>query len=97
MLKYRLSLDRFVFSSDMSHHQGSFLVYPIDEEDADKTCQITKGIPANSAIKALVRVYIIKVSSPYSVQMAKSTIVDPSLQIIQNAFQRTPSSSRPED
>lgn len=43
--------------------QGSFLVYPIDlEEDEDIHCQITKGIPPNSAIKVLVRVYIIKVS-----------------------------------
>lgn len=44
--------------------QGSFLVYPIDlEEDENTNCQITKGIPPNSAIKVLVRVYIIKVSS----------------------------------
>lgn len=44
--------------------QGSFLVYPIDEEDAeDTTCQITKGIPKNSAIKVLVRAYIVKVTS----------------------------------
>lgn len=43
--------------------QGSFLVYPIDlEEDENTNCQITKGIPPNSAIKVLVRVYIIKVS-----------------------------------
>lgn len=43
--------------------QGSFLVYPIDlEEDEDINCQITKGIPPNSAIKVLVRVYIVKVS-----------------------------------
>lgn len=43
--------------------QGSFLVYPIDlEEDEDIHCQITKGIPPNSPIKVLVRVYIIKVS-----------------------------------
>lgn len=43
--------------------QGSFLVYPIDlEEDEDIDCQITKGIPPNSAIKVLVRVYIVKVS-----------------------------------
>lgn len=43
--------------------KGSFLVYPIDlEEDEDIACQITKGIPPNSAIKVLVRVYIVKVS-----------------------------------
>lgn len=52
------------------HRQGSFLVYPIDEDDTDdKTFQITKGIPTNSAIKALVRVYIVKVSNLYTVQM----------------------------
>lgn len=46
--------------------QGSFLVYPIDEEDIeDTTCQITKGIPKNSAIKALVRAYIIKVTRSF--------------------------------
>lgn len=82
VLKYHLSLnrfgERFIFSSNIFHHQGSFLIYPIDEEDTDKTCQITEGIPTNSAIKALVRVYIIKVSSSYSVEMAKSIIVDPS-------------------
>lgn len=50
------------------HRQGSFLVYPIDKDDTDDTtCQITNGIPTNSAIKALVRVYIIKVSNPSSV------------------------------
>lgn len=44
-----------------SHPQGSFLVYPIDEDNTDDACQITNGIPTNSAIKALVRVYIVKV------------------------------------
>lgn len=60
--------ETLVFSSDIFHRQGSFLVYPIDEEDADETkCEITKGIPINSAIKILARVYIIKVSHSYSV------------------------------
>lgn len=70
VLKYYLNGfgETFIFSSDIFHRQGSFLVYPIDEDDADETkCQITKGIPINSAIKVLARVYIIKVSNSYSV------------------------------
>ncbi|CAF91570.1 unnamed protein product, partial [Tetraodon nigroviridis] len=47
----------------MGKYKGSFLVYPIDEDDTDDTCQITKGIPTNSAIKALVRVYIVKATN----------------------------------
>ncbi|XP_075881234.1 fer-1-like protein 4 isoform X2 [Nelusetta ayraudi] len=48
----------------MGKYKGSFLVYPIDlEEDEDIHCQITKGIPPNSAIKVLVRVYIIKATN----------------------------------
>lgn len=58
-------LRRYIY---IFHRQGSFLVYPIDEDDTDETkCQITNGIPINSAIKALARVYIIKVSNSYSV------------------------------
>lgn len=44
--------------------QGSFLVYPVDpgdDEEEDVRCQITNGIPRNSPIKVLVRVYIVKV------------------------------------
>lgn len=60
--------ETFIFSSDIFPRQGSFLVYPIDEDDTDETkCEITKGIPINSAIKVLARVYIIKVSNSYSV------------------------------
>uniref|UniRef100_A0A3Q3GVR7 Fer-1-like protein 4 n=1 Tax=Kryptolebias marmoratus TaxID=37003 RepID=A0A3Q3GVR7_KRYMA len=46
------------------YKQGSFLVYPIDPEGReDTTCQITNGIPKNSPIKVLVRVYIVKATS----------------------------------
>ncbi|XP_056293793.1 fer-1-like protein 4 [Pseudoliparis swirei] len=48
----------------MGKFKGSFLVYPIDPGDEeDTTCQITKGIPKNSAFKVLVRVYIVKATS----------------------------------
>ncbi|TNM89206.1 hypothetical protein fugu_005461 [Takifugu bimaculatus] len=48
----------------MGKYKGSFLVYPIDEDDTDETkCEITKGIPINSAIKVLARVYIIKATN----------------------------------
>nr|XP_019952111.1 PREDICTED: fer-1-like protein 4 [Paralichthys olivaceus] len=48
----------------MGKYKGSFLVYPIDLEDRDNTkCQITDGIPTNSAIKVLVRVYIVKATN----------------------------------
>lgn len=70
VLKYYLNGfgETFIFSRDIFHRQGSFLVYPIDEDDIDETkCEITKGIPINSAIKVLARVYIIKVSNLYSV------------------------------
>lgn len=54
-----------VFLCSLLHHfrlQGSFLVYPIDPEDKeDLVCQITNGIPKNSPVKVLVRVYIVKV------------------------------------
>lgn len=52
------------------HPQGSFLVYPIDSGDEEDTkCQITSGIPKNSAIKVLVRVYIVKVPVCLSVHL----------------------------
>ncbi|XP_051271745.1 fer-1-like protein 4 [Dicentrarchus labrax] len=48
----------------MGKYKGSFLVYPIDPEDTEDTnCQITNGIPKNSPIKVLVRVYIIKATN----------------------------------
>lgn len=46
----------------MGKFKGSFLVYPIEPE-ADDTVQITDGIPKNSPVKVLVRVYIVKASS----------------------------------
>lgn len=47
--------------------QGSFLVYPIEPEDTEDTsCQIIKGIPRNSPVKVLVRVYIVKVLLAYT-------------------------------
>ncbi|KAM9362008.1 fer-1-like protein 4 [Symphorus nematophorus] len=48
----------------MGKYKGSFLVYPIDSGDEEDTkCQITNGIPKNSPIKVLVRVYIIKATN----------------------------------
>ncbi|XP_076599691.1 fer-1-like protein 4 [Chaetodon auriga] len=48
----------------MGKYKGSFLVYPIDSGDKEETkCQITNGIPRNSAIKVLVRVYIVKATN----------------------------------
>ncbi|KAM6927320.1 LOW QUALITY PROTEIN: fer-1-like protein 4 [Xenentodon cancila] len=48
----------------MGKYKGSFLVYPIDPEDKeDTTCQITNGIPKNSPVKVLIRVYIVKATS----------------------------------
>uniref|UniRef100_A0AAV2MM10 C2 domain-containing protein n=1 Tax=Knipowitschia caucasica TaxID=637954 RepID=A0AAV2MM10_KNICA len=56
------SLDEEPEERLMGKFKGSFLVYPIDPE-ADSPMQITDGIPKNSPIKVLVRVYIIKASS----------------------------------
>ncbi|XP_070758115.1 fer-1-like protein 4 [Enoplosus armatus] len=48
----------------MGKYKGSFLVYPIDPGDEEDTkCQITNGIPKNSPIKVLVRVYIVKATT----------------------------------
>ncbi|XP_073325341.1 fer-1-like protein 4 [Pagrus major] len=48
----------------MGKYKGSFLVYPIDSGDEEDTkCQITNGVPKNTAIKVLVRVYIIKATN----------------------------------
>lgn len=44
--------------------QGSFLVYQIDSDDEDDVkCHITKGIPQNSPVKVLVRIYVVKVTN----------------------------------
>ncbi|XP_042370721.1 fer-1-like protein 4, partial [Plectropomus leopardus] len=48
----------------MGKYKGSFLVYPLDPGDEeDTTCQITNGIPKNSPIKVLVRVYVVKATN----------------------------------
>ncbi|XP_033481553.1 fer-1-like protein 4 [Epinephelus lanceolatus] len=48
----------------MGKYKGSFLIYPIDARDEeDTTCQITNGLPKNSAIKVLIRVYVIKATN----------------------------------
>ncbi|XP_041638940.1 fer-1-like protein 4 [Cheilinus undulatus] len=48
----------------MGRFKGSFLVYPIDSGDEeDDTCRITNGIPKNTPIKVLVRVYIVKATT----------------------------------
>ncbi|XP_028302961.1 fer-1-like protein 4 isoform X2 [Gouania willdenowi] len=48
----------------MGKYKGSFLVYPIDPDDLDNTnVEITNGIPKNSPIKVLVRVYIVKATT----------------------------------
>uniref|UniRef100_A0A7N6B0G8 C2 domain-containing protein n=1 Tax=Anabas testudineus TaxID=64144 RepID=A0A7N6B0G8_ANATE len=48
----------------MGKYKGSFLVFPLEPGDEENTtCQITNGIPRNSPIKVLVRVYIVKASS----------------------------------
>ncbi|XP_065811257.1 fer-1-like protein 4 isoform X2 [Labrus bergylta] len=51
----------------MGSYKGSFLVYPIDsgdeEDEEDTTCRITNGIPKNTPIKVLVRVYIVKATT----------------------------------
>lgn len=56
--------------------QGSFLVYPIDlEVEEDMKCQITNGIPRNSAIKVLVRVYIVKVPVCLSIYILSLSLI----------------------
>ncbi|XP_077460197.1 fer-1-like protein 4 [Stigmatopora argus] len=48
----------------MGKYKGSFLVYPVDSDDEDDfKCQITKGIPQNSALKLLVRIYVVKATN----------------------------------
>ncbi|XP_059184867.1 fer-1-like protein 4 [Centropristis striata] len=72
----------------MGKYKGSFLVYPIEPGDEeDVTCQITNGIPKNSPIKVLVRVYIVKATTlaptdpngkadPYLVVQAGDQLLD---------------------
>ncbi|KAJ7998679.1 hypothetical protein DPEC_G00207380 [Dallia pectoralis] len=47
----------------MGKYKGSFLIYPISPEDEDADCRITNGIPQNTAIKVLVRVYVAKATN----------------------------------
>ncbi|XP_038552062.1 fer-1-like protein 4 [Micropterus salmoides] len=48
----------------MGKYKGSFLVYPIESGDEEDTnCQITSGIPQNTPIKVLVRIYILKATT----------------------------------
>ncbi|KAM7401688.1 hypothetical protein PAMP_016984 [Pampus punctatissimus] len=49
----------------MGKCKGSFLVYPIDsgDDEEDVMCQIINGIPKNSPLKVLVRVYIVKATT----------------------------------
>ncbi|XP_051932224.1 fer-1-like protein 4 [Hippocampus zosterae] len=45
----------------MGKYKGSFLVYQIDSDDEDDVkCYIDKGIPQNSPVKVLVRIYVVK-------------------------------------
>ncbi|KAM4612803.1 fer-1-like protein 4 [Polymixia lowei] len=46
----------------MGKYKGSFLVYPIGPGEEDRKCRITNGIPKNSPVKVLVRVYVVKAS-----------------------------------
>uniref|UniRef100_A0A3P8YYU0 C2 domain-containing protein n=1 Tax=Esox lucius TaxID=8010 RepID=A0A3P8YYU0_ESOLU len=47
----------------MGKYKGSFLIYPILPEDENAECRITNGIPRNTAIKVLVRVYVAKATN----------------------------------
>ncbi|KAM8868286.1 fer-1-like protein 4 [Synchiropus picturatus] len=48
----------------MGKCKGSFLVYPIEDEDEENSkCQITNGLPNNSPLQVLVRVYIVKATT----------------------------------
>ncbi|XP_051958046.1 fer-1-like protein 4 isoform X2 [Xyrauchen texanus] len=47
----------------MGKYKGSFLIYPIAPEDEDADCQITNGLPKNTPIKVLVRVYVVKATN----------------------------------
>ncbi|KAL0978832.1 hypothetical protein UPYG_G00176280, partial [Umbra pygmaea] len=47
----------------MGKYKGSFLIYPISPEDEDAECRITNGIPRNTPLKVLVRVYVVKATN----------------------------------
>ncbi|CAB1314447.1 unnamed protein product [Coregonus sp. 'balchen'] len=47
----------------MGKYKGSFLIYPISPEDEHAECRITNGIPKNTPIKVLVRVYVVKATN----------------------------------
>ncbi|XP_063071629.1 fer-1-like protein 4 [Engraulis encrasicolus] len=47
----------------MGRYKGSFLIYPISEEDEDEDGQITNGVPKNAPMKVLVRVYVVKATN----------------------------------
>lgn len=44
-------------------YKGSFLLYPISPEDEDSECVLTNGLPRNTPIKVLIRVYIVKATN----------------------------------
>ncbi|XP_065097285.1 fer-1-like protein 4 isoform X2 [Paramisgurnus dabryanus] len=50
-------------SRNMGKYKGSFLIYPISPEDEEAECQITNGLPKNSPIKVLLRVYVVKATN----------------------------------
>ncbi|XP_077384701.1 fer-1-like protein 4 isoform X2 [Festucalex cinctus] len=54
----------------MGKYKGSFLVYPIDsdededdDDDDDVKCQLSRGMPQNSPLKVLLRVYVVKATN----------------------------------
>ncbi|XP_028854835.1 fer-1-like protein 4 isoform X2 [Denticeps clupeoides] len=47
----------------MGKYKGSFLIYPISNEDEDVELQITNGVPKNTPMKILVRVYVVKATN----------------------------------
>ncbi|XP_057703030.1 fer-1-like protein 4 isoform X2 [Corythoichthys intestinalis] len=48
----------------MGKYKGSFLVYPMDSDNEDDPkSQITKGIPQNSPLKLLIRIYVVKATN----------------------------------
>uniref|UniRef100_A0A4W4DYS2 C2 domain-containing protein n=1 Tax=Electrophorus electricus TaxID=8005 RepID=A0A4W4DYS2_ELEEL len=47
----------------MGKYKGSFLIYPIASDDEEADFQITNGIPKNTPVKVLVRVYVVKATN----------------------------------
>ncbi|TSK16233.1 Fer-1-like protein 4 [Bagarius yarrelli] len=47
----------------MGKYKGFFLIYPIASDDEEIDFQITNGIPKNSPIKILVRLYVVKATN----------------------------------